>query len=80
VQLLAQVGLERVFVSGPFLEADEAIVRSSQSLPDGTQIRPSTAALVPQQPATGESADAETANRSETRRSSKAKKNSSIGF
>ncbi len=80
VQLLAQVGLERVFVSGPFLEADEAIVRSSQSLPDGTRIRPSTAALVPQQRAAGESADAETANRSEKRRSSKAKKKSTIGF
>ena len=42
VQLLGQVGVDRVFVSGPFSPNDEVIVKSSQPLPDGTLIRLST--------------------------------------
>ncbi len=39
VELLGQVGVDRVFVSGSFSANDEVIVKSSQPLPDGTQIR-----------------------------------------
>ena len=45
VTLLGQVGVDRVFVSGAFQPSDEIIVQSSQPLPDGTQIRPSTAPI-----------------------------------
>lgn len=41
VQLLGSVGPERVYVSGPFAERDEAIISSSRELADGTQLRPS---------------------------------------
>jgi membrane fusion protein, multidrug efflux system len=43
VDLLGQVGPERIFVSGAFGEGDEIIVSSSQELADGTQIRPNAA-------------------------------------
>lgn len=39
VQLHAQVGTDRIFVSGPFTQGDEVIVATSQDLPDGTFIR-----------------------------------------
>jgi membrane fusion protein (multidrug efflux system) len=39
VQILAQVGTERVYISGPLIAGDEIIVNSSQELPDGTVLR-----------------------------------------
>jgi hypothetical protein len=42
IQLLGQVGVDRVFVSGAFSNRDELIVSTSQTLADGTQIRPLT--------------------------------------
>ena len=42
VQLLGQVGADRVLVSGPFSKRDEMVVSTSQTLADGTQIRPLT--------------------------------------
>jgi hypothetical protein len=40
VELLGQVGPDRIYVSGPFRNDDELIVRSSRELPDGTRVRP----------------------------------------
>lgn len=40
VDLLGQIGNDRIYVSGPFAAADEVVVRASRELPDGTQIRP----------------------------------------
>jgi membrane fusion protein (multidrug efflux system) len=39
VQVLSQVGNERVYVSGPLVTGDELIVSSSPELPDGTVLR-----------------------------------------
>ena len=39
VEILSSIGADRVYVSGPFAEGDEAIVEISQPLPDGTQVR-----------------------------------------
>lgn len=47
VDLLGQVGVDRLFVSGRFAENDEVIVSASQQLPDGTLIRPQTRAPSP---------------------------------
>lgn len=41
IELLGQVGDDRVYVSGPFADKDELVVSASQELPDGTRIRPS---------------------------------------
>ena len=51
VQLLGQVGVGRIYVSGTLSAADEIIVRASQQLPDGTRIRPSTATRTASRPA-----------------------------
>lgn len=48
VQLLGQVGSERINVSGPFAEADELIVSTSRELADGTQVRPTAVAAAGQ--------------------------------
>lgn len=38
VSPLGRVGEDRMYVSGPFAEGDEVIVKTSQDLPDGTQV------------------------------------------
>ncbi len=38
IELLGAVGEERTIVTGPFGNSDELIVRSSEELPDGTQV------------------------------------------
>jgi RND family efflux transporter MFP subunit len=50
VQLLGQVGAERVHVSGPLDNGDEIIVSASQPLVDGTQVRQATDVAVAQPP------------------------------
>ena len=47
VDLLGQVGAERVFVSGSFVEGDVVILSSSRELADGTQLRPNPGAALP---------------------------------
>lgn len=39
VQILSQVGTERVYITGPLIVGDEVIVSSTQELPDGTVLR-----------------------------------------
>ena len=43
VDILTQVGTDKVFVAGPFSDGDELILTSSQPLKDGQQVRPQTA-------------------------------------
>lgn len=83
VTLLGQVGNDRVFVSGAFQPSDEIIVESSQPLPDGTQVRPSTTPLTSAAPSTADDSSASTAADSSGKNSSKdekAKKKKSVGF
>ena len=47
VDLLGQVGAERLFVSGAFVEGDVLILTSSRELGDGTQLRPNPGAALP---------------------------------
>ncbi len=47
VDLLGQVGVERVFVSGAFVEGDVLILSSSRELADGTQLRHNPGAALP---------------------------------
>jgi membrane fusion protein (multidrug efflux system) len=39
LQLHGQVGVDRIYVSGPFAAGDEVILSTSAELPDGTQVR-----------------------------------------
>jgi membrane fusion protein (multidrug efflux system) len=55
VELLGAVGVERMFVSGAFVEGDELVLRSSQELSDGMRVRPATPAV---SPGAGENEDA----------------------
>jgi membrane fusion protein (multidrug efflux system) len=45
VELLGQAGQEYVWVSGRFAPGDELILRTSEPLPDGTQVAPQTTAI-----------------------------------
>ncbi len=46
VDLLGQVGAERIFVSGSFVAEDQLVLSSSRELADGTQVRPNPNAAV----------------------------------
>jgi RND family efflux transporter MFP subunit len=50
VELLGQVGAERVHISGPLIEGDELIVNTSQPLADGTQVKQATIAAAADTP------------------------------
>lgn len=50
VDPLGQVGAERIFVSGPLIEGDAAVLSSSRELTDGTQVRPNPGAALPARP------------------------------
>ncbi len=47
VELLGQVGVERIHVSGPFIDGDVIILSSSRELADGTQLRANPNAALP---------------------------------
>ena len=47
VEVLTQMGTDRLFVAGAFLGEDEIVVNSSQPLKDGQQVRPKAATLKP---------------------------------
>ncbi len=64
VTVMGPVGIERLYVSGPFAEADEVIYQSSHQLPDGFQLQPLANAATPapgNQPATPRPAPGNTA-------------------
>ncbi|MBX3437969.1 MAG: biotin/lipoyl-binding protein [Planctomycetaceae bacterium] len=52
IELLSAVGVDRTIVSGPFGAKDELIVRTSQELPDGTQVIARTELVPPAEQAT----------------------------
>ena len=47
VDLLGQVGAERIHVTGPFIDGDVVILSSSRELTDGTQLRANPNAALP---------------------------------
>ena len=47
VDLLGQVGAERIHVTGPFIDGDVVILSSSRELADGTQLRANPNAALP---------------------------------
>lgn len=47
VDLLGQVGADRIHVSGPFVDGDVVILHSSRELADGTQLRANPNAALP---------------------------------
>ncbi|MBW3541404.1 MAG: HlyD family efflux transporter periplasmic adaptor subunit [Planctomycetes bacterium] len=53
VRLLGQVGVDRVFVSGAFAEADELVLHASRELADGTRVRASAAGGAGEKAASG---------------------------
>ncbi|MBM4074707.1 MAG: HlyD family efflux transporter periplasmic adaptor subunit [Planctomycetes bacterium] len=60
VVVMGSVGTGRLFVSGPFSEADEVIVESSHQLNNGFQLKPMAGAAGPNVGATSTSGDSNT--------------------
>ncbi len=79
VDLLGQVGAERVFVSGTFIEGDAAILSSSRELVDGTQVRPNPGAALPARTVPSNTA-ASSANLKSDKPATPEKKKATSGF
>ncbi|OYW18924.1 MAG: hypothetical protein B7Z55_09770 [Planctomycetales bacterium 12-60-4] len=62
VTLMGPVGIDRLYVAGPFSVNDEVIYETSHQLPDGFQLRPLTGTAATTTPAAGGTTPARPAN------------------
>ncbi len=80
VNLLGQVGADRIFVSGSFVEGDSLILSMSRALADGTQIRPNPGAVATAKAAAETSSTATTRVKSADKPKTSEKKKTTSGF